>query len=843
MSVVGSHDKAVAMLEQPEDVDVSADKSKPTILLLGNTNVGKSTLFNAVTGARQAIVNAPGTTVEVMAGTWKSLGVRVLDLPGTYSLIPTSPDEAVVARTISQAPGALTDAQKGGRIDLVLAQLDGSALTRSLYLLAQIGQTGHPVAVLISMADVAKRNGTEIDPAALSKVLGVPVLIFDPRKPKQYSLLDSFVRQALDVRPHLKGIEPDPGAPGYSAQAAAHWRSQVSCASSDTDQRDLLAQTMCACNKDLAPGEDCPDMDASDRSGEAARTGAADVEAGAPTAEASPCHCGAPRPSSLDISDVYIGFGKKTAGSATHSESAGNVAASQMASAAGEAAAGESAAEMAAAAGEADMPVVVAEAEIADTDAQGQRDPHSEQELKRAATIFTWVEQVEKRAEKRSSDPRRLSYSDKVDRLLLNPIIGPVIFLALMWVLFKLAGEWVGPIQDFFDGLFTSTDEGAISGANGVLWLLGVVHLDGTWLESFLVGGLMTGLGVVASFVPLMFTIFVAISILEDSGYMARAAFLADRLMRKIGLDGRVVLPLIMGFGCNLPSLAAARALPSARQRLVTALVTPLTSCAARLTIYLMIAKIFFPRNAGTVVFAMYVTSVVLVTFAAWVLKFFITKSEAQAPLMLVLPAYHVPRVLVLLKTAGQRSWTFVKGAGKIIVVMTIAVWLLGAIPMGAGGHGHSFGDPELPMEDSAYGQVAKVLEPVFAPAGFNDWHMTGALMTGFVAKETVVSSIVVSYNMDESAAGDAEDGGDDLGELPQLLTGSFEATAGARYAGLAALAFLVFVLAYTPCLATVGEQVRLIGGKLTLIAVSAQLVGAWILAVAVFQIGKLIVG
>ncbi|MCI7305735.1 MAG: iron transporter, partial [Trueperella sp.] len=213
---------------------------------------------------------------------------------------------------------------------------------------------------------------------------------------------------------------------------------------------------------------------------------------------------------------------------------------------------------------------------------------------------------------------------------------------------------------------------------------------------------------------------------------------------------------------------------------------------------------------------------------------------DAQSPLMLILPAYQVPRALVLLRQALSRSWIFVKGAGKIIVVMTMVVWLLGAIPMGSGASGKSFADPELPMEDSAYGQVAKVLEPAFEPAGFGDWHMAGALMTGFVAKETVVSSIVASYNMDPEAAGDAEDNGDDLGELPDLLTATFTQTAGEGYQALAAIAFLVFVLAYTPCLATVAEQARLIGGKRTTAAVIAQLVIAWALAVGIFQIGKL---
>ena len=326
---------------------------------------------------------------------------------------------------------------------------------------------------------------------------------------------------------------------------------------------------------------------------------------------------------------------------------------------------------------------------------------------------------------------------------------------------------------------------------------------------------------------------------------MARAAFLGDRLMRTIGLDGRVILPLIMGFGCNLPALAAAKTLPSERQRLVTVLITPYTSCAARLTIYLMVARIFFPDNAGTVVFAMYVISLFMVVLGAWVLKFFITKNEAQAPLMLILPAYQMPRLGVFLTRALRNSWMFIKGAGKIIVTMTLIVWLLGAIPVSANDDGTTLGfaSPELAMEDSAYGAAAKTIAPIFTPAGFGDWHMSGALMTGFVAKETVVSSIVAAYNMDESAAGDAEDNGSNLGALPELLNDTFTRTAGEGRQGLAAIAFLVFVLTYTPCLATVAEQTRLIGGKRTTLAVVVQLVTAWIAAVAVFQIGSLFIG
>ncbi|WP_043534398.1 ferrous iron transporter B, partial [Actinomyces polynesiensis] len=451
--------------------------------------------------------------------------------------------------------------------------------------------------------------------------------------------------------------------------------------------------------------------------------------------------------------------------------------------------------------------------------------------------IFAWVDGVEAATHNAREDAAKLSRSDRIDRLLLHPLVGIPVFFALMWLLFKIAGEWVGPVQDFFDGIFSSQDEGAFSLANGLDALLGAVGLGDSWVHGLLVGGLCTGLGVVASFLPLMFVIFLMISILEDSGYMARAAFLGDRVMRSIGLDGRVILPLIMGFGCNLPSLAATRTLPNAKQRLVTSLIIPYTSCAARLTIYLMIARIFFPSNTGTVVFGLYLLSLVMVVVGALVLRPFINRESSNAPLMLVLPSYQMPRVVVTLKSTALRSWSFVKGAGKIIVTMTLVVWFMSAIPVAAG---HSFADPELPMEDSLYGRTAQVLVPVFEPTGFGEWHMTGALMTGFIAKETVISSIVTSYNMDpETQGGDAEDGGTDLGSLPDLVRGSFEKSAGDA-APLAAFAFLVFVLTYTPCLATVAEQARQIGGRRTATAVAVQLAAAWVLATAIFQIGRL---
>lgn len=702
------------------------------VALVGNPNVGKSTLFNHVTGAHQKVVNAPRTTVQITTGTWKSLGVDVIDLPGTYSLVPNSADERVVIRALAErrpvtvapqedavqlssasrqasassfdrAEGSVLVRQSEPAVDLVIAVLDGGSMTRSLYLLAQIAQAGHPVVAVVTMVDVAQQNKDSFDIQKLSALTGIPVLPFDARESKYYRALDAAVRDALVTKPRVRGLDVDPSAPGYAGSL----------------------------------GE--------------------------------------------DLSAESAGAGSLT-GSAND-------------------------------------------------------------EIARANQLFAWVDDVEKACGHEPVAANTVSRSDKIDRVLLNPLAGTVIFFSVLWLLFQIAGTWIGPIQDWCENIIAGTDPGSWTLANGATWVLAHIGLSGTWVEQLFVAGLISGIGVVASFFPLMFVIYVAITVLEDSGYMARAAFLGDRLMRRIGLDGRVILPLIMGFGCNVPSLAAARSIPSEKQRLVTVLVTPYTSCAARLTIYLLIGKVFFGSAAGTVVFVMYALSMVMVVLGAWVLNHVMMRREPAQPLMLVLPAYQKPRIISTLQVTWQRSWSFVSGAGKIIVVMTAIVWLMSAIPLGAGAAGKHFADPSLPMEDSLYGKTAQVLVPVFKPAGIGEWHMTGALITGFVAKETVVSSIVTSYNLDpEADGGDAEDNGDDLGALPRLLNESLTASAGEGYQSLAGFAFLVFVLTYTPCLATVAAQVKLIGGRKTAAAVGVQLVTAWILATAVFQIGKLVI-
>jgi ferrous iron transport protein B len=360
-----------------------------------------------------------------------------------------------------------------------------------------------------------------------------------------------------------------------------------------------------------------------------------------------------------------------------------------------------------------------------------------------------------------------------------------------------------------------------------VTWLLALVGLDHGWVQGLLVDGLLVGVGTVLTFLPVMAIMFAALGVLEDSGYMARAAFVADRAMRSLGLDGRALLPLIVGFGCNLPALAATRILPQARQRLLTGLLIPLTSCSARLTVYVLLASAFFPAHAGTVIFAMYVSSVLLVLGCGLVLRRTAFRDVRAEPLILVLPPYQRPHLRTLGMSVWLRVGSFVTRAGKIIVVTMCVVWALMAIPVTGQ---HSLGD--VPVNDSLYSAVASGIAPVLTPAGFGNDHAAAALMTGFVAKEVVVGSFAQSYAVAEPA--DATR----AGSLGEELRASFEQSSGG-HGGAAALAFMVFVLAYTPCVAALAEQRRLFGWRPTVSALGVQLLGAWAIAVLVFQVGS----
>lgn len=424
-----------------------------------------------------------------------------------------------------------------------------------------------------------------------------------------------------------------------------------------------------------------------------------------------------------------------------------------------------------------------------------------------------------------------VTLSDRIDRVLLHPVIGVLVFLAVLFVVFQATTTLASPMQDWIDVTFRGW---CTDGLDLLLGLFGP-SVSGGWLRSLLVDGLLDGVVTVLTFIPVMGIMFLLLSILEDSGYMARAAFVMDRAMRALGLDGRAFLPIIVGFGCNLPALAATRTLSDSRQRVLTGMLVPFAACSARLSVFLVLAHAFFPKYAGLVVFLMYVASVMVVLLVGVLLRHTMFRGLEPEPLMLALPAYQCPRALQLARSVLLRLWGFIRGASVIIISMITSLWLLQGIPVTANAGGFAHVDD---VHDSAYGVLADAVAPVFAPAGFDDWHASAALITGFVAKEVVVGSMSQSYHADEPDDATSQQAGE--GTLGQKLRASFDQSSHG-HGKAAAIAFLLFTLAYTPCLATVAEMRRQFGTKVAARSVLLSLAVAYVIAIIAFQTLRLI--
>ena len=424
-----------------------------------------------------------------------------------------------------------------------------------------------------------------------------------------------------------------------------------------------------------------------------------------------------------------------------------------------------------------------------------------------------------------------VTLSDRIDRVLLHPVIGVLVFLAVLFVVFQATTTLASPMQDWIDVTFRGW---CTDGLDLLLGLFGP-SVSGGWLRSLLVDGLLDGVVTVLTFIPVMGIMFLLLSILEDSGYMARAAFVMDRAMRALGLDGRAFLPIIVGFGCNLPALAATRTLSDSRQRVLTGMLVPFAACSARLSVFLVLAHAFFPKYAGLVVFLMYVASVMVILLVGVLLRHTMFRGLEPEPLMLALPAYQCPRALQLARSVLLRLWGFIRGASVIIISMITALWLLQGIPVTANAGGFAHVDD---VHDSAYGVLADAVAPVFAPAGFDDWHASAALITGFVAKEVVVGSMSQSYHADEPDDAASQQAGE--GTLGQKLRASFDQLSHG-HGKAAAIAFLLFTLAYTPCLATVAEMRRQFGTKVAARSVLLSLAVAYVIAIIAFQTLRLI--
>jgi len=397
----------------------------------------------------------------------------------------------------------------------------------------------------------------------------------------------------------------------------------------------------------------------------------------------------------------------------------------------------------------------------------------------------------------------RLTFSDKLDKVLTSRILGIPLFLFFMYLLFQMVFSLGSPIADLVDGFFGSLAESAkLFFENQNLPF---------WAGSLVSDGIISGVGSVLVFLPNIVFLFLGISILEDSGYLARAAFVVDRFMHALGLHGKSFIPMLLGFGCNIPGIMAARTLESRKDRILTILVNPLMSCSARLPVYILFASAFFPKNQGLIVFSLYILGIILAIFVAKVFKHMFFKGEV-APLVMELPPYRIPTIRNVLLSMWTRSSLFVKKAGTIIFLGVVLVWLLSSLPLGVGYAG----------ENSLIGKFGKILAPLFKPAGFGFWQAAVALVFGILAKEVMVGTLGTLY-------GATEEG------LKAVLLQQFTP--------LSAYAFLIMTLIYIPCIAAIATIKRETNWKWAALAVSYSLILGWVLSVLFYQIGKIFTG
>ena len=393
------------------------------------------------------------------------------------------------------------------------------------------------------------------------------------------------------------------------------------------------------------------------------------------------------------------------------------------------------------------------------------------------------------------SSHKKTSISDKIDNIVLNPILAYPIFIGALLLLFKFTFDWVGgPLQEGFTTLIETFISNPI---NNML-----VHAS-PWFKSLIVDGILGGVCGTLPFFPLIFTLFFGISLFEDSGYMSRAAFLMDNVMRKVGLSGKAFIPMVMGFGCSSPAIMATRTLESEKDRKITALISPLMTCGARLPIYAVFIAIFFPKNAALVTTSLYLLGIVVAILVALVLNRTSFKTDIE-PFVLELPEYKLPTLSSLLKNTWNKSKGFLIRVVTVMFAMSVAIWLLSSF---------NFNGFTENMNDSFLAYLGKLIAPLFAPLGFGDWRASVSILSGLGAKEIVISTMQVLYGHLDTV-------------LPTLFT------------GVTAYGFLVFSALYTPCIAALATMRKEYGNKMMFTSLIYQFVIAWIGAFIVRIVG-----
>lgn len=435
----------------------------------------------------------------------------------------------------------------------------------------------------------------------------------------------------------------------------------------------------------------------------------------------------------------------------------------------------------------------------------------------------------------------RYDVTARIDRIVTNRVLGLPIFFVVMYLMFKLVVDVSAPFLDWMDGVVN----GPVTRWAGSLLTFFAAP---DWLHALVTDGIIAGVGGVLVFLPGLFVLYLFLTFLEDSGYMARVAFLMDKLMSFTGLQGKSFIPLILGFGCAVPAIYATRTLENERDRIATGLLVPLMSCSARLPVYVVFGVAFFAGRADMLITALYFGGIVLAAGMGWLFSRTLFRASEQPMFALELPPYRMPTFKALMLHTWEKSKEFVYKAGTVILSVSVVLWVLLNLPWGV----------ETPRE-SYFGRASAAAAPIFAPAGFGTWEASGSLVTGFIAKEVVVSTMsqlfvgeATGHGAEESEEAEvAPTFGEDLGEI---IGGFFFATVDAdaepedlalssalrgTFTPLAALAFLVFVLVYTPCVATLGAIRGEYGWKWLWVSAGYQFALAWTLAVVIYQGGR----
>lgn len=411
---------------------------------------------------------------------------------------------------------------------------------------------------------------------------------------------------------------------------------------------------------------------------------------------------------------------------------------------------------------------------------------------------YNYISKVLKQCIKRKNHSKE-SISDKIDKLILNPILAYPLFLFILFLIFQFTFKWVGtPLADltsnFIDNSFIPNLKQLLSNTS-------------PWFRSLIIDGIVGGVGSVIVFLPVILSLFLGISFLEDSGYMARAAFIMDKIMRKMGLSGKAFIPLIVGFGCSVPGIMSARTLESESDRKLTALLVPLMSCNARLPVYALFASVFFSGNETLIVYSLYLVGIILAFTIGLIFKNTIFKKDEE-PFIIELPEYKLPEIKNLLLHTWDKGKGFLKKAGTIIFSVSVIVWLLSNFNFTG----------MVNMEDSFLASIGKTISPIFKPLGFSGWQTSVSLLTGLMAKEVIVGTMGVVYG----------------GNLRLALPGYFTS--------LSAYAFLIFVLLYTPCISVIATMKKEYGNKMTAFSVTYQLILAWVVSFLVYTVGALVI-